>query len=111
MTQIEAPMFITVDEDRSRIPAKSEVIWIIRKTAKVIPTRSAANFALSFTSNLNASRSNPFKTPPADPEIKMAAGRIQNGCQNSGSDLAHFNYSSAQGANFAWRRPALGTTS
>jgi hypothetical protein len=52
MIHMEDPRLITVAEARLRTPANSEVIAIIRKTAKVMPTTSAVNFALSLTSNL-----------------------------------------------------------
>jgi hypothetical protein len=42
---MDAPMLITVEDDRTRIPAKSDAISMIRKTAKVIPRSSAENFA------------------------------------------------------------------
>lgn len=60
ITQILAPMFITVEDDLCKIPANIDVIITIKKTAKVIPTRSAANFALSFTNSLYASLRIPF---------------------------------------------------
>jgi hypothetical protein len=53
-------MLITVAEDLARIPANMDVIWIIKKTAKVIPTSKAANLPLSFTSSLNAIFRIPF---------------------------------------------------
>ena len=43
---------MTVADARLRTPANMDVIWIIRKTAKVMPTSSAVNFALSLTSSL-----------------------------------------------------------
>ncbi len=52
ITQIEAPILMTVADERVRIPANSEVISIIRNTAKVIPTSRAAYFARSLTSSL-----------------------------------------------------------
>lgn len=45
-------MLITVAEERVRIPANSEVISIIKNTAKVMPTRRAAYFARSLTRSL-----------------------------------------------------------
>jgi hypothetical protein len=54
MTQILAPMFITVAEDLYNMPENIDVIITIKKTAKVIPTSNAANFPLSFTNNLYA---------------------------------------------------------
>ena len=52
MTQIEAPILSTVEDERLSMPAKSEVISTIRKTAKVIPTSRAANLARSLISSL-----------------------------------------------------------
>ena len=52
ITQIEAPILMTVAEARFSMPANSEVISIIRKTANVMPTSSAANLARSLTSSL-----------------------------------------------------------
>ena len=49
---MDAPMLITVAEDRVRIPANRDVISIIRNTAKVIPTSNAVYFARSLTSSL-----------------------------------------------------------
>ena len=49
-----APMLMTVAEERLRIPANSEVISIIRKTANVMPTSNAANFARSLIRSLYA---------------------------------------------------------
>lgn len=60
ITHIFAPMLVTVEEDLLRIPENMEVIWIIKKTAKVIPTSNAANLPLSFTSSLNAIFKIPF---------------------------------------------------
>jgi hypothetical protein len=53
-------MFITVEDDLCKIPANIDVIITIKKTAKVIPTSNAANFALSFTKSLNAIFRIPF---------------------------------------------------
>jgi hypothetical protein len=52
ITQIEAPILMTVAEERARIPANRDVISIIKKTANVIPTSRAAYFARSLTSSL-----------------------------------------------------------
>jgi hypothetical protein len=52
ITQIDAPMLMTVAEERARMPANREVISIIKNTAKVIPTKSAAYFARSLTRSL-----------------------------------------------------------
>ena len=52
MTHMDAPRLMTVADARLRTPANSEVIAIIRNTAKVMPTSSAVNFALSLTSSL-----------------------------------------------------------
>jgi hypothetical protein len=52
MTQTEAPILMTVAEERLRMPANSEVISIIRKTANVMPISSAAYFARSLISSL-----------------------------------------------------------
>ena len=52
MTQTLAPMLTTVAEARAMIPENMEVIWTIKKTAKMIPTRSAMNLARSFTRSL-----------------------------------------------------------
>ena len=53
-------MFITVEDDLFRIPANIDVIMTIKKTAKVIPTSSAANLPLSFTNSLYAILRIPF---------------------------------------------------
>jgi len=45
-------MLTTVAEARAMIPENMEVIWTIKKTAKMIPTRSAMNLARSFTRSL-----------------------------------------------------------
>ena len=47
-----APMLMTVADERLKIPANSEVISIIRNTAKLIPTSRAAYLARSLTSSL-----------------------------------------------------------
>jgi len=52
MIHIDAPRLMTVADARYKTPANSEVIAIIRNTAKVMPTSSAENFALSLTSSL-----------------------------------------------------------
>ena len=52
MTQIEAPILMTVADERIRIPANNDVISIIRNTANVMPTRSAAYLARSLTRSL-----------------------------------------------------------
>jgi len=52
ITQIEAPMLMTVADERVKIPAKRDVISIIKNTANVIPTKSAAYFDRSLTNNL-----------------------------------------------------------
>ncbi len=52
MTQTLAPVLMTVAEAFFIIPANIEVIWIIRKTEKVIPISSAANLPLSLTRSL-----------------------------------------------------------
>ena len=44
MTQIEAPILMTVAEERLRIPANSEVISIIRNTAKRDPDQQRCIF-------------------------------------------------------------------
>jgi hypothetical protein len=49
---MDAPRLITVAEARLSTPANSEVMAIIRNTAKVMPTSRALNFALSLTSSL-----------------------------------------------------------
>ena len=54
MTQTLAPTLMMVAEALDRIPAKTEVSWTMRNTAKLIPTSSAANLPRSFTSSLNA---------------------------------------------------------
>ncbi len=51
---------MTVAEALLRTPAKSDVMATMRKTANVIPTRSAVNLALSLTSSLHASFRIPF---------------------------------------------------
>ena len=43
---------MTVADERLRMPANSEVISIIRNTANVIPTSSAANLLRSLTRSL-----------------------------------------------------------
>ncbi|CAB3758389.1 hypothetical protein LMG29660_03419 [Burkholderia puraquae] len=60
ITHIFAPMLITDADDLFRIPANSDVISIISSTENVMPMVSAVNFALSFTSSLNARRRMPF---------------------------------------------------
>ena len=52
MTHIRAPMLYTADEDRLSTPANSDVISIIRNTAKVMPTSKPLSLALSLTSSL-----------------------------------------------------------
>jgi hypothetical protein len=42
----------TVADERLRMPEKIDVICTIRKTAKVMPSRSAKNLLRSFTSSL-----------------------------------------------------------
>jgi hypothetical protein len=59
MTQTLAPILMTVADARLSTPAKSDVIWIIRNTAKVIPTSNAANLARSFTRSLYEMRNIP----------------------------------------------------
>src|SRR5579871_1316673 len=54
MTHTLAPILITVAEPRFSTPANSEVIAIIRNTAKVMPMSSAVNLARSFTRSLYA---------------------------------------------------------
>jgi hypothetical protein len=60
ITQTLAPILMIWAEALCRIPANIDVIMTIKKTEKVIPTRSAANFPLSFTNNLYASFRIPF---------------------------------------------------
>ena len=43
---------MTVAEERLKMPANSDVISIIKNTAKVMPTSSAAYFARSLTRSL-----------------------------------------------------------
>ena len=52
ITHTFAPVLVTVADAFSIIPANIDVTWIIRKTAKVIPISSAANFPLSLTRSL-----------------------------------------------------------
>ena len=52
MTHIDAPMFVTVADDRLRMPANIDSIWTMRNTANVRPTSSVANFVRSLTSSL-----------------------------------------------------------
>src|SRR5271166_2617233 len=71
MTQIEAPMLMTVAEERNRMPANSEVISIIRNTANVMPISSAAYFARSLIRSLYATRKIP--PMPRGPQIIEAS--------------------------------------
>lgn len=64
ITHIFAPTLMTVDDERSRMPANSDVISTIRNTENVMPITSAVNFALSLTSSLNASRRMPRMSFP-----------------------------------------------
>src|ERR1035441_4262893 len=69
MIHIVAPILVTVEKARFRIPANIAVICIIRNTAKVIPINNAENLPLSFTSSLNPIRRMPlyFIMPPLCP--------------------------------------------
>src|ERR1035437_3407893 len=69
MIHIVAPILVTVEKARFRMPANIAVICIIRNTAKVIPINSAENLPLSFTSSLNPIRRRPlyFRMPPLCP--------------------------------------------
>ena len=52
ITHIGAPILTTVAEAWFKTPMNMEVINMIRKTAKVMPTSNAVNFDLSFTRSL-----------------------------------------------------------
>lgn len=52
ITHIFAPVFVTVADAFSIMPANIDVTWIMRNTANVIPMSGAPNLPLSFTKSL-----------------------------------------------------------
>lgn len=60
MTQIFAPILMTVADALVRMPAKEDVIWTMRRTEKVVPTSNAVYLPLSLTKSLYAKIRSPF---------------------------------------------------